>query len=186
MLCEICKTNQATIHIQELSKQGKTTLHICKNCSVEKGLNTIDLQGINIAEILYKLSASTEGLLPEPEKIQSNTPLDNEAVTNIVCPKCKWEVRRFQKTGRLGCEACYHAFSEILSETLCHMHKGIIHTGRCPELRENGIGLQLLDILNLQKQLDIHVLREEYEEAAKIRDQIHELKKDINTETNEK
>jgi len=43
----------------------------------------------------------------------------------------------------------------------------------------------MLDIFNLQKQLNIHVMREEYEEAAKLRDQINKLKKEISFEINE-
>lgn len=179
MLCEICKQNQATIHIQEVNKEGKTTLHICKSCAVKKGLDTIGLQGINIAEILYKLSASSEELLPATTNstTQPDFSANNEVITNIICPKCKWEIKKFQQTGRLGCENCYQAFAEILSEALSNMHKGIIHTGKHPDLKESGTGLLLLDILNMQKQLDIHVSREEYEEAAKLRDQINELKK---------
>ena len=180
MLCEICKQNLATIHIQELNKKGKTTLHICKDCATKKGLNTIGLQDINVAEILYKLSASTKGFLPVTGKsiTQPEISLNNKVITNIICPKCKWEIRKFQETGRLGCENCYQAFSEILHEALSNMHKGTIHTGKCPNLKESGAGLLLLDILNLQKQLDVYVMREEYEEAAKLRDQINKLKKE--------
>jgi protein arginine kinase activator len=179
MLCEICKQNQATIHIQELNNGEKITLHICKNCAIKKGLDTLGLQGINIAEILYKLSASAEELLPATANSinQPNFSANNEIITNIVCPKCKWEVKQFQQTGRLGCESCYQAFSEILSEALNNMHKGIIHTGKHPGLKKEGTTLPMLDIMNMQKQLNIHVMREEYEEAAKLRDQINALKK---------
>ena len=179
MLCDICKINQATIHIQELHVNGKTNLHMCESCAAKKGLTTKSLQGINIAEILYKLSASPGELLPATDNKtvpQPEISAVNQIVTNLTCSKCKWDIRKFQQTGRLGCENCYQAFSEILSETLTNMHKGIIHVGKCPILKEPGPGLLILDILNLQKQLDIHVAREEYEKAAKLRDQINELK----------
>ena len=178
MLCDICKKNQATIHIQELNKNGETTLHICESCAAKKGLSTKSLQGINIAEILYKLSASAEELLPTTLS-SKDISADNSAATNIVCSKCKWDIRKFQQTGRLGCENCYKTFSEILSVTLSNMHKGIINTGKCPILRDSSPGLLVLDILNLQKQLDMHVAREEYEKAAKLRDQINILKNNI-------
>jgi protein arginine kinase activator len=182
MLCDICKQNQATIHIQELNKNGETTLHICESCAAKKGLSTKSLQGINIAEILYKLSASAEELLPatvNSKVVHNDISADNSATTNIVCPKCKWDIRKFQQTGRLGCENCYKTFSEILSVTLSNMHKGIINTGKSPILRDSSPGLLVLDILNLQKQLDMHVAHEEYEKAAKLRDQINALKNNI-------
>jgi len=179
MLCEICNKNQATIHIQELSKGVKTNLHLCQSCAAKKGIDTMSLQGINIAEILYKLAASTGQQLPAltNSKIDPAITSNNNAITNIICPKCKWEIRKFQQTGRLGCENCYQAFSEIMCETLSNMHKGTIHKGKHPDLIEPTNSLKVLDILNLQKQLDVHVMREEYEEAAKIRDQINKLKK---------
>jgi protein arginine kinase activator len=187
MLCEICKQNQATIHIQELNKGKKTALHICENCAAKKGLNKIGLQGINIAEILYKLSASTEELLPVTDNstIQPNLSNNNKTITNIICSKCKWDINKFRQTGRLGCENCYQTFSEILSETLSNMHKGTIHRGKRPYLKEPASELLMFDILNLQKQLDMHVIHEEYEKAAKLRDQINELKKEVNSGTNE-
>ena len=187
MLCEICKQKQATIHVQEVNKGNKTTLHICEECAAKKSLNKTNLQDINIAEILYKLStAAAEELLPATNNsaIQSNLSDNNNIITNIICPKCKWDINKFRQTGRLGCENCYQAFSEILSETLCNMHKGTVHAGKCPDLREPAPELLMFDILNLQKQLDTHVMREEYEEAAKLRDQINKLKKEVSSGTN--
>ena len=52
MLCEICKQNQATIHVQTIDKGEKITLHVCADCAAEKDLNTAGTDGVNIAEIL--------------------------------------------------------------------------------------------------------------------------------------
>jgi protein arginine kinase activator len=186
MLCEICKQNQATIHIQELNKGEKSALHICESCATKKGLGSMNLQGINIAEILYKFSASTEEFLPiTANNTTSPNISDNKTIINTICPKCKWKISKFQQTGRLGCENCYQTFFEVLSETLNSMHKGNIHTGKYPNLQESGEGSLMLDILNLQKQLDEHVKREEYENAAQLRDQINKLKKETIPEINE-
>ncbi len=186
MLCEICKINQATIHIQEFNNGEKKTIHICDSCASKKGLDLMGQKGINIAEFLYKLSASSEKKLPySSEEHKSDEMLPSQKmIANIICPKCGWESKRLQETGRLGCEECYKAFSEVLTKTLSSMHKGIVHTGKCPEMCENSSSVLVLDILNLQKQLELHVKREEYEEAAKLRDRINELQKDLDTENN--
>ena len=183
MLCEICKQKQATIHIQEISKGEKIVLHICESCATNKGLDTIGLQSFKIAEILYKLSGTTgEPLIPiADDSLQVNTSSDNKTVTTIICPKCKWDINKFQKTGRLGCENCYKTFSEILSRTLSNMHKGTLHTGKCPDLKKTKSSLLLLDILNLQKQLDLYIQREEYEKAATVRDEINKLKNETDS-----
>ncbi len=179
MLCEICHKNQATIHIQEIVKGEKKSLHICGVCAEKKGLNEMALQGINIAEILYKISANMDN--PDFGE-DSSVPLlgedgSNEAQVFVQCSKCGWDVKQFQKTGRVGCEECYKAFSEILSETLKSMHKGILHVGKHPQVAPaEGIGAVMAEVMELQKQLEVHVLKEEFELAAEIRDKINELK----------
>ena len=187
MLCEICRQSQATIHIQEMIKGEKTTLYVCANCAAQKDLNAVEGEEINIAEILYKLSAPLEGedamMMDYPGKTDVN--FDESVVSAVICPKCKWDMNKFQKTGRLGCENCYEVFSSILSETLRNIHRGVFHTGKSPNMKSSGPNLVMLEILNLQKQLNNHVIREEFEGAAQLRDQINELKKEMNSKKNE-
>ena len=103
--------------------------------------------------------------------------IDDGIAPDIMCTKCKWDFRKFQETGRFGCENCYQVFSTVLAETLRNIHKGVSHIGKSPNMKSSGPSLIMLEILNLQKQLDIHIRREEFEEAAKLRDQINGLKK---------
>jgi protein arginine kinase activator len=177
MLCEICKKNQATIHIQEISNNVKKTMHICQHCADKKGVAP---QGINISEILYNLSTNT-GNLDENNNQFLNPIIDEpiEKLSSIICPKCKMDLNKFKKTGRLGCENCYNVFEKILSETLINMHRGTVHLGKKPSGKTADSGFFAIDIINLQRQLDEYVRKEEYEKAAKIRDQINDLKSHI-------
>ncbi|HJO93706.1 MAG TPA: UvrB/UvrC motif-containing protein [Victivallales bacterium] len=180
MLCEICKKNKATIHIQEIINNTKKTLHICQCCADKKGVEGIGPQGINISEILYNLSTNTGNLDENDNQIQN--PIIDEPIkkiTSVVCPKCKLNLEKFKKTGRLGCENCYSAFQEILSETLRNMHRGTVHMGKKPSGERSDSGFIKIDLINLQRQLDEHIKKEEYEKAAKIRDQINDLKNHI-------
>jgi len=177
MLCSICNQNEATIHIQEIINNKKQALHICNECAVKKGIENADMTSINIAEILYKLSAvkdnSDMGISEEGDinsKIETTTP----AV--LMCGKCGWDVRKFKQTGRLGCEECYHSFASLLTETLMNMHRGPVHTGKEPLISNIKDTSVKLDLMTLQKKLEQHVQREEYEEAAKVRDKINEIK----------
>jgi len=177
MLCEICKHNQASIHIQEIADGEKKALHICTDCASKKGLNAANFQGINIAEILYKLSTN-----PDPSLLNELNahPIDDATIEKtdavVICQNCNWTSEKLQKTGKLGCEHCYKTFSEILTETLSNMHRGAIHTGKRPNTKASGQGKLMLDIISYQQKLDKHVLREEFEEAAKLRDIINNLK----------
>ena len=38
MLCQICKANPATIHIQEIVNGQTNTLHICAECAKKRNL----------------------------------------------------------------------------------------------------------------------------------------------------
>ena len=177
MLCEICKQNQATIHIQEVIKGEKKSLNICGKCAAEKGLDTTGIQGINISEILYKLSAqknndtpnNKEQILPDNQKIEDETP-------TITCPDCNWNIKKFKKSGRLGCCKCYNAFYEILSKTLGNIHKGTSHVGKKPDTISSKSVSIMLEIMNLQKKLNEYITLEEFEKAAEIRDKINCLK----------
>ncbi len=177
MLCSICNQNEATIHIQEIVNNKKQSLHICHDCAVKKGIENADMTSINIAEILYKLSAVKDNSnMSISEESDINSKIETSAPAVLMCGKCGWDVRKFKQTGRLGCEECYRSFASLLTETLMNMHRGPIHTGKKPLISNIGDTSSLLDIMTLQKKLEQHIQREEYEEAAKVRDKINELR----------
>ncbi len=174
MICEICNKNPATIHIQEIVNGEKKVLHICAECAAKKSSDDPMLQGFNVAEMLYNLSGQF-GLpfSPEPQK-----PSNHEV--ELECPVCHWTSEDLKKNGKLGCEECYNVFKGVIASALKTMHRGTLHVGKTPgETPENSTGQAMLEIMNLQKELDELVQREEYEKAAVIRDQINKLKEDM-------
>ena len=57
MLCEICKKNPATIHIQELIAGSKKSLHICVKCAEKKANIPLHFDGdFDFTEMLYNLT----------------------------------------------------------------------------------------------------------------------------------
>ena len=84
-------------------------------------------------------------------------------------------IQQFKKTGRLGCAECYSHFEEGLTKMLKGMHKGLRHTGKVP--RQPRPTRSLADrIQKLQRQLEAAVAVEDYEEAARLRDEIKALR----------
>lgn len=176
MQCEICHQNQATIHIQEIINSQKKVLHICAACAAKKSAEDPMLQGFNVAEMLYNLS----GQLGLPA--QQTAPDQNMASgeTELICPECGWQSADFRRTGRLGCQECYHVFGGILKKALKTMHRGVINVGKTPAGKA-GISdhtRRTMELLNLQKELEELVRHEEYEKAATIRDKINQLKQE--------
>ena len=186
MICEICGQKEAVIHIQEIIDGRKKTVHMCQDCATAKGMDAMGLQGINIAEILYNLSTKSNlsGFNAGKLEIGDNKNIKPKPVKITVCPYCKWDSEKFQKTGRLGCGRCYEAFSDIIMKAISNIQKGNLHIGKRPGENTSETSLLMMDILNLQKKLDEHINKEEYEEAAKVRDQINYLKKKIETDNN--
>lgn len=179
MLCEICNKNQASIHIQEIVKGQKHSLHICSSCAEKKGLSEMALQGINIAEILYKISTNVSSGqdIPDLDFADASPDEKEEVFSGASCEACGWNTDKFNKTGRLGCAKCYAAFKDILKEALKNMHKGTMHVGKRPRgPGAPGSDAPMLEIMSLQRLLDEHVQREEYEQAAKVRDRLKALR----------
>jgi len=174
MLCKICNKNPATIHIQEIINGEKKSLHICAECAAKKSQNDPVLQGFNLAEMLYNLSGQIDMAQDEEHKDEALSP---DAQNLLVCEDCGWDTAKFRKTGRLGCAKCYLVFRDILASALKNMHRGAMHVGKRPGGENNReAGKLMLEIMNLQKELDELVQREEYEKAAVVRDKINALK----------
>ncbi|MCF7791862.1 MAG: UvrB/UvrC motif-containing protein [Victivallales bacterium] len=185
MLCEICKKKEAVVHIQEIVKGRKKTVHMCQDCAASKGVEAIGMQGINIAEILYNLS--TQNSFPKKENTLNSDKnkkysKKRKPIQLTLCPNCKWDSEKFQKTGRLGCEKCYEAFSDIIIKTISNIQKGNLHIGKRPGENTSETSMLMMDILNLQKQLEACIAKEEFEKAAEIRDKLNGLKNRLETE----
>ncbi len=178
MFCEICKKNQATIHIQEIVNTQKKVLHICAECAAKKTQDDPALKGFNLAEMLYNLSGQLElpfGSLEDPSELDAE---DSKVV--LVCAICGWDSVKFRRTGRMGCGNCYSVFKEILDTALKNMHRGSLHVGKKPGGGvSNESSLGIMEVMSLQKELDELVQREEYEKAAVVRDKINELKSKV-------
>jgi protein arginine kinase activator len=83
----------------------------------------------------------------------------------------------FTQSGLLGCEHDYSAFDKDLTPLLQRAHEGATHhLGKVPT-RRGGTSVPVkrqLDVARLRKELNRAIEGEDYERAAKLRDQIRE------------
>lgn len=93
---------------------------------------------------------------------------------SIECPACGCSKDAFEETGRFGCPDCYKAFGPFLPGLLAKMHKGTRHTGKVPASR---LTRELVErrIDELSGEMRGAVEGEDYEEAARLRDEIRGL-----------
>jgi protein arginine kinase activator len=159
MLCCICKEKEATVHLTQIAGDKMQKVDLCEECAKTKGVN--DPTGFSLADLLLGLGASQE-----IEQASGGVELK--------CPKCGFTQADFKKAGRLGCPDCYKTFAEGLEGLLKSMHKGTHHVGKVPEsLRQTR---DLSDRLKgLQKKLAKAVEDEDFETAARLRDEIKQM-----------
>ena len=158
MICDVCKTNEASVFLTQIVDGKMQKVNLCDSCSKAKGVD--DPTGFALADLLLGLGAAQE--------------IERGSGSAQRCPGCGFSQADFKKTGRLGCAQCYETFAEGLNSLLKAMHKGTHHTGKVPARisrqieRENALK-------TLQRDLQLAVASENYESAAQIRDQLRQL-----------
>lgn len=181
MDCQCCNKKPARIRICDVDDNSiGDQLNVCPDCfnlikrymfDMNKPLmRTVDI----ITEVQGLLTATGEtslATLPEPGGI---TPVKAEPVP--VCPDCGITLSEFRAKGRFGCPRDYEVFSEHLDPLLERIHdvQPARHTGRLPqgEARADIVDRHRT-VAELRKLLDAAVAEENYEQAAKLRDQIN-------------
>jgi protein arginine kinase activator len=156
MLCQICGKKEATVHLTQMLNDEIRKMHLCEKCAGENGID------VNVPASMSSLLMG----LGEPKKTRA------EPATRA-CPECGMNFIDFKKLSRLGCQSCYAAFNEELEPLLSGMQKGPQHLGKKPLHHAGAVNVPP-SMASLKKSLTEAIKAENYEEAARIRDQIQE------------
>ncbi|MBP7088567.1 MAG: UvrB/UvrC motif-containing protein [Candidatus Omnitrophica bacterium] len=157
MLCDVCHKNIATVHLTEIVDDKIVEMHICQSCAQTK------------AEEL-KEHLSIPGFLGG----LINQDREGKRKINLKCPACNLTYEEFKAKGKLGCERCYVIFKEQLLPLLKKIHSSLKHTGKAPVQIDQKVIVESR-IEDLRKRLERAIQLEEYEDAAKLRDEIKKL-----------
>lgn len=156
MKCQKC-SNAATLHITEIVNEGNfEELHLCEQCA-HKYLYEQPKGGGGGAAKTGATEAAEEGLFNQQE-----------------CPSCGVKFVDFRNTGRLGCPNDYRVFREDLIPLLENIHGETRHCGKTPR-RSTQTKETESELMQLRNRLKQAVTKEDYEEAARIRDRIKKL-----------
>lgn len=168
MICEKCKLKPAKVHVIKIINGKKTSVNLCEKCA--KTYENIIIEaskGKNINNLVSDLFNTIHG--------QTESTLHQEVTK---CNVCGLTLDDFRKSGRLGCSHCYEMFKGNLDVILEKVHGKTIHVGKIPH--RTGGELKIKNqILNLKKTLKEKIKKEEFEDAAVIRDEIKELENSI-------
>jgi protein arginine kinase activator len=133
---------------------------LCEACAQAKGVT--DPSGFSLADLLLKASLTPEAAVAE----------------GLRCETCGFTQGDFKKHGRFGCPHCYETFNGMIEPMLENMHKGTTHTGKVPHksLDRKTISDRLS---KLELNLDEAIKSERYEDAARYRDEIQQVKQAV-------
>lgn len=191
MLCEQCKKREATVKYVEVVNGVKTEHNLCGHCAARLDIGQFSA----VFEGEFSLASLLSGLLG----IQDTEKKDGR-FAGVVCPTCGTAYEDFVEASRFGCADCYSVFGPLLGENIRHLQGSEKHVGKRPgyilraniERNEenssvpNGSENREL-IRSLTKEEQIRLLqtrlkdalrREDYNEAAVLRDEIRSLKEE--------
>ncbi|NLP36030.1 MAG: hypothetical protein GX357_00045 [Firmicutes bacterium] len=164
MLCEACQKRPATVHLTEIINGEKKVSHLCEQCAREKGEFNFDYPPFSIQNLL-------SGLLNLD--VQADKPVEFSA-RKLQCENCGLTYAQFGQIGRFGCSQCYTSFGERLQPLMRRIHGSAQHVGKIPKRAGTTVKLRR-NLEEMRKELQALVEREEFEQAAILRDQIREL-----------
>lgn len=155
--CEDC-SRKATIHLTQIVGNQVLKLDLCGECPKAKQFQ--DSSGF---ALLDKIS----GLKQELKR-------GTQASDGRCCPHCGFPEADLWRTGRLGCPTCYAAFGDPLIQRLAALHRGIRHVGKEPLRLPLAVLAERAGIL--ERDLKEAVAAEDFEQAARLRDRIAQLR----------
>lgn len=170
MHCQICKKNAATVHMTEVNHLptdggtgGEPILyaekHFCEACATR--------HKIPFTPVSAGKPEAVWNLLMESARRA-------RAEGGLTCPDCGMTLAEFRSKGRLGCPKDYELFKQQVLPLLLRVHNAQKHRGRTPGLDEDQ--RQRLERLHLlTEELEEAIRDEQYESAARLRDEISQL-----------
>lgn len=186
MLCENCHKNEASIHYTEIINGIKREHHICMECAGKLGFSGI----ADSADSEFPFVRLLTGLLAG-----NSAQVEDGPVMHIRCPGCGMTFDEFTMVGKFGCAECYGVFGPLIEDNMKRLHGDSVHRGKVYKKYQKQAGadtaadtlpvMQAEDekeavaerIRELDMKLREAVEIENFEEAARLRDAIRQLKK---------
>ncbi len=170
--CQKCKKQRATVLVTEIDVETNKPreMHLCEACLAESALPKKPAVGVPAVTF-----ATTILAMPDAgAKTKSGR--------RITCPNCGMTVQEFRLKGRFGCEQCYTSFAESLIPLLEKVHGASQHVGVGPvgtKPKKQSQATIERELLELRRRLNRVVKEEDYEEAARLRDRIQAVERQI-------
>lgn len=164
MLCQKCQTNLATIRYAEVVDGHVTEQQLCPACVsvLEGGASS----GFELADVQHSRRAPAPRVAGENERNQQACGVCGMPLTSIVAHH------------RVGCPSCYTNFEPQIAPLLLAEHRSGFHKGKTARALTTRDRLRT-DLYSKKALLRSIVKAENYEEAARLRDEIRQLQSSL-------
>ena len=164
MLCQNCGKNEATTHIKQIINGDMAESHLCSDCAAHLGYSDVFSGfGLNLSELFGGFLGD---MMPSITSGKTQR-----------CPKCGTSFDEIAHSGKVGCADCYRTFYDKLLPSIQRIHGKIKHSGKtvsaAPE--QPKIDTKEEKIEKLKAAMNDAVAKQDFENAAKIRDEIKAL-----------
>ena len=162
--CQRCDKAMATVHLTDLIGGEKKERHLCAECAEDEGVVMKSHQA-PLNEILQKFV------------MQKSTARE---LADLTCEQCGISFVEFRSHGLLGCpNDCVRlfnrAFAKALEPLIERSHEGNVqHVGKIAAGQSKSVTTRQI-LLRLQRELQQAVELEDYEKAARLRDEIQKV-----------
>lgn len=162
MLCDKCGKNPATTYYKEIINGNVREVHLCEDCARELGFGAFAGLGgfgdFGLGNLLGSLF---------PQQDVPTAPLTRSKR----CSVCGTSFEEFTQSAQAGCANCYREFYRELLPWVERIHGKTRHIGKVPKSASQEVKKRRT-LEELRRQLNDAVSAQEYEKAAKLRDQI--------------
>ena len=170
MLCERCKTNEATVHYREIMNGKEKKYLLCADCARE-----MEKSG-EISFSAPKFFAESENMLNSMFGSLFAPPRGERALSEAKkCPLCGATFGELVKEGKVGCAKCYDTFAAELERTISGIHGQSTHAGKSPAKLRDKLDVKQ-KIRALERELREAIKDERFERAAELRDELNGLR----------
>ncbi len=164
MTCQKCQ-DEATFHLTRTVEGAVHEVHLCAACARQSGLiRSSSPQILKLDVVLQALITSHVG-----EHVGE--------LAHAACDCCGTRFMQFRTEGRLGCPCDYEKFARGLAPILRQFHGASRHVGK----RIVHAAIDPRPLLKLRAKLRNAVSREDFELAARLRDQLRDAVRNPNS-----
>ncbi|MFH1011582.1 MAG: UvrB/UvrC motif-containing protein [bacterium] len=161
-MCERCSEQPASVEFVQIIGNVRKHTYLCRECALEHSLEGPIETLRAFAQQIFQQWLAAAGEQKEPLEIPE-----------APCRECGTTFRKFLESGLLGCPVCYAEFHDALKPVLRRLH-GVTRMKTAES--ERDAESQKARHMELEAELQKALAGENYELAAKIRDELKKIR----------